>query len=46
LVEARNGHYNLKNPETPYFGTAMKYLFIFNHQNKIAQVLKDTVVYN
>lgn len=46
LVEVRNGHYNLKNPKTPYFGTAMKYLFIFNQQNKIAQVLKDTVVYN
>jgi len=46
LVEVRNGHYNLKNLKTPYFGTAMKYLFIFNNQNKIAQVLKDTVVYN
>lgn len=46
LAELRKGSYNLRNLNKPYFGTAEKYLFIFNDQNEIIKFFKDEIKYN
>jgi hypothetical protein len=46
LLEVRNGHYNLRNIRQPYFGSAEKYLFVFDDKNNVINCFKDTISYN
>lgn len=46
LVEIREGNYSTDNYNVPYFGSAIKYLFLFDKENSIVRVLKDTITYN
>jgi hypothetical protein len=46
FVELRKGTYNLKNLNKPYFGSADKYIFIFNEENEIIKSFKETIIYN
>lgn len=46
VIEMRNGNMNWTGLNTPYFGEALIYLFLFSNENKILKVYTSKAIYN